>query len=107
MWWHLFTPRFRVRLGVLARSAKGREARVLAAKVSPLLSSFAALVILRLLPGYGYIALAATFVGTLALGAVLAYCVPSPFILLLRVIAADFNKVVLWRKHGGGGRHGS
>lgn len=81
----------------LARTAKGREARVLACKLSPLFSAFGVVFALQLFPGYGYLTLALLASVIVLLGAVIAFVVPAPFIGLLRVIAADFNKVVLWR----------
>lgn len=107
MWWQLFTHRFRVRLRVLARNAAGREARVLAAKVSPLLSVFGALFTLQYFPGYGYAIFASVVVAAVALGAIVAYSVPGPFIMLLRLIAADQNDFVLWGKHKKGTRNES
>lgn len=103
MWWQLFTPAFRARLRFLAANATGREARVLAAKISPLLSASVVLALLFLLPGYGYAALSLLVLGVAGAGAVLAYLVPLPFILLLRFVAADPKEVVLWarrRKQG-------
>jgi len=101
----LFTPAFRVRLRLLAQTATGRQARLLAAKLSPLLSAFAALFALQLFPGYGYITLALIVCVVLLLGAAVAFVVPAPFIMLLRFIAADPSHLVIWprRKEGQGG----
>jgi hypothetical protein len=98
--YNLFTERFRVRLRLLARDARGGEARKLAAKVSPLFSVFLAIFALGYFPSYGYGTLLLLFLGVVSAGAVLAYCMPSPFILALRGLAADPSQVVLWRKDG-------
>ncbi len=98
MWWQLFTPAFRTRLRVLAGSATGREARVLAAKVSPLLSVFVMLALLVFLPGYGYGLLLTAAIGTFCVCAAIAYALPRPFILVLRAIAADPEKDVVWNR---------
>jgi hypothetical protein len=97
MWWQLFALAFRRRLSHLARTVDEREARILASKLSPLFSVFGVLFVLQLLPGHGYLALALVASSILLLGAVVAFAVPTPFILLLRIFAADPNKVVLWR----------
>ena len=107
MWWQLFTHEFRVKLRLLARNAAGREARVLAAKVSPLLSVFGGLFSLQFFPGYGYAIFASVVVAAIALGALAAYSVPWPFIMLLRFIAADPSDVVLWGKRKKGTRNES
>jgi hypothetical protein len=100
----LFTSSFRRRLVYLARTVKGREARLLAVKLSPLFSVFGVVFSLQLFPGYGYLTLAWLASVVLLLGAVVAFAVPAPFIMLLRFIAVDFNEVVLWRGRGGGRR---
>ena len=88
----------------LARTVEGREARILAAKLSPLFSTFAVVFALQLFPGYGYVTLALLAAAVLLLGAMVAFVVPTPFILVLRIIAADFNEVVLWRGRAAGRR---
>lgn len=104
---NLFTPAFRTRLRHLARTVAGREARVLAAKLSPLLSVFGAVFVLQFFPGYGYVTLAFVICTALLLGSAIAFAVPAPFIALLRFIAADPSKVVLWGKRSQGRRGGS
>ncbi len=92
----LFTPAFRVRLRHLARTVVGREARILAAKVSPLFSAFGAVFALQFFPDYSYVTLALVACTALVLGAAVAVVMPAPFIMLLRSIAADPCEVVLW-----------
>lgn len=60
-----------------------------------------------LIPGYGYLTLAFVICTALLLGAAVAFAVPAPFIALLRCIAADPSKVVLWGKRSQGRRGGS
>ena len=66
---------------------------------------FGALFALQYFPGYGYAVLAAVVASAMTLGALGAYSLPYPFIMLLRFIAADPGAVVLWGKRKGGRRH--
>lgn len=104
MFLQLFTPAFRVRLRHLAQIVEGRDARLLAAKLSPLPSAFGAIFALQLFPGYGYLTLALIICTILLLGAALAFVMSAPFIALLRFIAADPSEVVLWGRRKKGGR---
>jgi len=85
-------------LQYLAFNRTGRDARLLAVKVSPLLSALAVVLALQFLPNYSYPDLALVVLVVATVGALVAYTVPSPFIRLLRLVASDPGKVVLWRK---------
>lgn len=91
--WILFTPKFRAKLRHLARCNKGHQARSLATKVSVLPSAFVLLAVMQFAPGYGYLHLALVSLGVVAVGMLVAYTFPSPFLKLLSFIATDFNQV--------------
>lgn len=97
--WILFTPEFRAKLRHLASCTNGQQARFLAAKVSVLPSAFVFLAVLQFFPGYGYVHLVLVSLGVVAVGMLVAYTVPSPFLRLLSIIATDFNHVVLWDRN--------
>ena len=50
---------------------------------------------LQFAPGYGYVYLALVSLGVVAVGMLVAYTFPSPFLKLLSFIATDFNQVEL------------
>jgi hypothetical protein len=92
----LFTPAFRIKLTDLAHTVVGRAARILAARFSLLLSSFGIIFVQQLFPGYDYVTLGLISCAVLVVGAVVAFAVPTPFIMLLRIVATDPSDVVLW-----------
>lgn len=89
MLYDVFTPEFRKHLNLQVRSATGNEARLLAAKASPVLSLFVAIFLLQYFPNYSYPALGALICIPMGVGAALAYALPTPFLLILRLLTCD------------------
>jgi hypothetical protein len=90
---NLFTREFRKRLGARVRTASGRESRVLAAQISPVLSAFVVIGVLGQLPVSSTLAAAGVVLLGIGLGAIAAYALPHPVLLLMRALTVDFADV--------------
>jgi len=105
---NLFTREFRKRLGERVRTASGREARVLAARVSPVLSAFVVVGVLGQFSFSSTLIVAGLVLLGIGVGAIAAYALPYPVLGLMRVLTVDFADVNVRlspKKRGEGSGH--